>query len=40
VLQEIPMAGHTFGVSHPYNGNLPDAAEKVLAKTVAFLKEN
>ncbi len=40
LLQEIPLAGHTFGISHPFDGNMPEVAAKVLAKTIAFFSEN
>jgi len=36
---QIPDAGHTFNVSHPFTGSNP-AFEAVLAKTESFLKPN
>jgi len=35
-LMEVKQAGHTFGVSHPFSGELPDAAAKVLKATTDF----
>ena len=36
----LPNTGHTFDVKHPFSDNtLPESAQKVIAKTIDFLKQ-
>ena len=35
----IDKANHTFGIKHPFNGNLSEDAEKVLDRTINFFTE-
>lgn len=35
----VENATHTFGVKHPFNGELPADAQEVLDKTIAFFKK-